>query len=575
MAWDSSPVIAGLWIAVMGFAAILPLAIAYVGKAIVDAVVERAPGPALTWVAVELLLMMLVGAAGRGSGVLRGLLGVRLGLHVNLKILRKALTLELLQFQDPEFYDRLTRARREASSRPLALAGELLGVGGSLVTLLGFVALLLSFSPLAVLVLIAAGFPATLAELRFSREAFDLRHRRTTEARRLGYLEYVLASDEHAKEVMMLGLGPALLARYEAVGERLWREERGLSVRRTLWVTLLAQLGSLAFYGCYALIVWRTAKGELGLGDMTLYVLAFRQGQQLFQAILLGVGSLYEHELYMANLLEFLHREGKPVRPALPMIVTNGVRGIRFEDVGFRYPGQEGFALRHVDLEMAAGTSIALVGHNGAGKSTFIKLLTGLYEPTEGRVLLDGVDLRQIDRADLRRRLSVVFQDYNQYQFTAGENVGYGRPEAVADAAAIARAVEDGGARAVIEGLPMGLETQLGRWFPGGVELSGGQWQRVALARAFMRSEADVVVLDEPTAALDVDAEAELFERVRASTAGRTLLLISHRLANVRLADWIVVLGPRGVIESGTHAALMAEGGHYAAMFRKQAQGYA
>lgn len=578
MAWESAPATAGAWIAVAGVVALLPLGVAWVGKAIVDAVVARDIEPALTWVIVELALVAVIGAAQRGAGVLRALLGVRLALFVNLKILRKALTLELSHFQDPEFYDKLTRARREAASRPLALAAELLGLAGATATLIGFIALLLSLSPLAVLVLVAAAFPAALAELRFSRQAYDLRHRRATEARQLSYLEYVLASDEHAKEVMMLGLGPPLLARYEAIGERLFREERGLSVRRTLWVTLLSQLGTLSFYGCYLWIVWRAVAGELGLGEMTLYVVAFRQCQQSFQSILLGLGSLVEHELYMSNLLEFLAiPTGSTERRALPPAPAESPqeRGIRFEGVGFRYPGQREFALRNIDLFVPAGETMALVGHNGAGKTTFIKLLTGLYEPTEGRVLLDGRDLRSIPRDELRRRLAVMFQDYNQYQLTARENVGYGSPEQIEDGARIARAVDDGGAREVVDALPQGLGTQLGRWFPGGVELSGGQWQRVALARAFMRREADVLVLDEPTAALDIDAEAEVFARVRSLAAGRTLLLISHRFANVRTADRIVVLERSGVVEAGTHDQLIARGGLYAAMFRKQAQGYA
>ncbi|NUQ74079.1 MAG: ABC transporter ATP-binding protein [Polyangiaceae bacterium] len=579
MAWESAPATAGAWIAVIGLVSVLPLAVAWVGKAIVDAVVAGALQSALTWVVVELLLMALLGASQRGAGVLRSLLGIRLALFINLKILRKALTLELLQFQDPEFYDRLTRARREASSRPLLLAAELLGLISAVVTLLGFIALLLSFSPLAVLVLIAAAFPAALAELRFSREAFDMRNRRATEARKLSYYEYVLASDEHAKEVMMLGLGPTLLGRYEAVGERLFREERSLSLRRTLWVTLLAQIGTLSFYACYLLIVWRAVRGELGLGDMTLYVIAFRQGQMSFQSILLGLGSLHEHELYMSNLLGFLTAPPARAVRALPPAPTTpeppAERGIRFENVGFRYPGRDDFALRNINLTIPAGQTLALVGPNGAGKTTFIKLLTGLYEPTEGRVLLDGIDLQSLPQDELRRRLSVVFQDFNQYQLSARENVGYGDPPHIGDRARIERAVDEGGAGPVIDSLPAGLETQLGRWFPGGVDLSGGQWQRVALARAFMRIDADVLVLDEPTAALDIDAEAEVFERVRALSAGRTLLLISHRFANVRLADRIVVLEKSGVVEAGTHASLMVEDGLYAAMFRKQAKGYA
>ncbi|MCK6588803.1 MAG: ABC transporter ATP-binding protein/permease, partial [Polyangiaceae bacterium] len=486
MAWESAPATAGAWIAVIGLVSVLPLAVAWVGKAIVDAVVAGALQSALTWVVVELLLMALLGASQRGAGVLRSLLGIRLALFINLKILRKALTLELLQFQDPEFYDRLTRARREASSRPLLLAAELLGLISAVVTLLGFIALLLSFSPLAVLVLIAAAFPAALAELRFSREAFDMRNRRATEARKLSYYEYVLASDEHAKEVMMLGLGPTLLGRYEAVGERLFREERSLSLRRTLWVTLLAQIGTLSFYACYLLIVWRAVRGELGLGDMTLYVIAFRQGQMSFQSILLGLGSLHEHELYMSNLLGFLTAPPARAVRALPPAPTTpeppAERGIRFENVGFRYPGRDDFALRNINLTIPAGQTLALVGPNGAGKTTFIKLLTGLYEPTEGRVLLDGIDLQSLPQDELRRRLSVVFQDFNQYQLSARENVGYGDPPHIGDRARIERAVDEGGAGPVIDSLPAGLETQLGRWFPGGVDLSGGQWQRVALA---------------------------------------------------------------------------------------------
>lgn len=574
MAWASAPRIAAAWISALALLSLLPLAVAWVGKAIIDAVLAQQTETALAWVALELLFMATIGATHRAAAVLRSLLGIRLALFVNLQILRKALTLELLQFQDPEFYDSLTRARREASSRPLALAAELLGLIGACITLLGFIALLLSFSALAVLVLVAAAFPAALAELRFSRRAFDLRNLRATDARKLSYYEYLLASDEHAKEVMMQGLGPTLLARYRSTGEQLWREEKQLVLQRTLWVTLLAQLGTLSFYACYMLIVWRTISGQIGLGDMSLYVVAFRQGQASFQTILLGLGSLHEHELYMSNLLGFL--TAPAIQTALPITSPpRPERGLRFENVSFQYPDQPSFAIRNLDLFIPAGESLALVGHNGAGKTTFIKLLTGLYAPTAGRVLLDGHDLRTIPREALRRRLSVVFQDFNQYQLSARENVGYGDPHQLGDLAHINRAVDDGGARAVIDGLPGGLDTQLGRWFPGGVDLSGGQWQRVALARAFMRSDADILVLDEPTAALDIDAEAEVFARVRTLAAGRTLLLISHRFANVRLADRIVVLTSSGIVESGTHTALLAQNGHYAAMFHKQASGYA
>jgi len=575
MAWRSSPLIAGSWIAVLTLAALLPVGMAWVGKAIVDAVVAHAVSRALGWVVVELLLVASLAAAQRGGNMLRSLLGVRLGLSVNLEILRKAQTLELRHFQDPEFYDQLTRARREATHRPLAVAGELLGLASAIVTLLGFVALLLSFSAGAVVLLLIAAIPAALAELRFSRATFELRNRRATDARMLGYLEYLLASDEHAKEVMMLGLGPTLLGRYEDVSEAIWREERSLALARTLWVVGLAQLGTITFYGCYAFIAVQAAHGELGLGDMTMYVLAFRQGQLSFQSILLALGSLYEHDLYMSNLLSFLAIPVKPQPTMLGPAPERDEQGIRFEGVGFCYPDQRRFALRNINLVIPPGQTLALVGHNGAGKSTFIKLLAGLYEPSEGRIFLDGRDLRSYPREDLRRRLSVAFQDFNQYQLSARENVGFGSPDHVDDEARVAAAVVSGGAAEVIAQLPQGVATQLGRWFHGGVDLSGGQWQRIALARAFMRSEAKILVLDEPTAALDIDAEAEVFERVRALAAGRTLILISHRFANVRTADRVIVLEASGVIEDGTHEELMARAGVYAAMFRKQARGYA
>jgi ATP-binding cassette subfamily B protein len=575
MAWRSSPATAGLWIALLMVAALLPIAIAWVGKAIVDAIVAREVELALTWVVVEMLLVAGVGVAQRGASTLRGLLGVRLGLTVNLEILRKAQTLELRHFQDPEFYDQLTRARREATHRPLAVAAELLGLAGAVVTLLGFVTLLLGYSALAVLLLLLAAIPAALAELRFSRATFDLRNRRASDARLLGYLEYVLASDEHAKEVMTQGLGPVLLDRYHGVSEALWVDERRLALRRMGWVALLSQFGTLSFYGCYGYIAVQAATGALGLGDMTMYAFAFRQGQAAFQGILLAIGGLYEHDLYMSNLLRFLAIPTTPRPLMLAAAPEREERGIRFEGVGFRYPDQEGFALRNIDLFIPRGETLALVGHNGAGKSTFIKLLAGLYEPTEGRISIDGHDLRTLPREALRARLAVAFQDFNQYQVTARENVGFGDPAHMADDERVGAAVLRGGAAELVAGLPAGLETQLGRWFHGGVELSGGQWQRVALARAFMRREADILVLDEPTAALDIDAEGEVFARVRELAEGRTVLLISHRFANVRLADRIVVLEASGVVEQGSHAALMAADGLYAAMFRKQARGYA
>lgn len=571
---------------------VLPLGIAYVGKSLVDAVVAHDQKRALLLVGVELALVVLQTSMQRVSGLVRGLLGARLSVDINVQILSKALTLDLRHFEDPQFYDQLTRARREASSRPLAMVTDVLQLGQSVLMLLGYIGLLWSFSPLAVLVLVLAALPAAAGEMRFSKVAFRLRNWRAPETRRLNYLEYVLASDEHAKEVKVLGLGPVLLDRYRTLGETFYREDRTLAVRRAGWGALLSLLGTLAFYGCYLFIVGLAAAGRITLGEMTLYVVAFQRGQQAFQSSLSGVGGLYEHDLYMSNLFEYLAIP-TAAQAALASVgttagatdagaagagsgaaVVQAERGIRFDGVGFAYPGQDKFALRGINLFIPAGQSLALVGHNGAGKTTFIKLLTGLYQPTEGRILLDGQDLRTLPEEVLQRRIGVVFQDFNQYQFSVRENIAFGSVEHLADEPRIERAVQRGGAEEIVRGLPSGLETMLGRWFQKGVELSGGQWQRVALARAFMREQADILILDEPTAALDAEAEHQVFQRFAELSAGRTALLISHRFPTVRMADRIVVLEGGGIVEQGSHDELLAAGGRYASLFALQAKGY-
>ena len=564
---------------------VLPLGIAYVGKSLVDAVVAHDQKRALLLVGVELALVVLQTSMQRVSGLVRGLLGARLSVDINVQILSKALTLDLRHFEDPQFYDQLTRARREASSRPLAMVTDVLQLGQSVLMLLGYIGLLWSFSPLAVLVLVLAALPAAAGEMRFSKVAFRLRNWRAPETRRLNYLEYVLASDEHAKEVKVLGLGPVLLDRYRTLGESFYREDRSLAVRRAGWGGLLSLLGTLAFYGCYLFIVGLAAAGRITLGEMTLYVVAFQRGQQAFQSSLSGVGGLYEHDLYMSNLFEYLAIP-TAAQAALASVGTTAAatdagaavvqaeRGIRFDGVGFAYPGQDKFALRGINLFIPAGQSLALVGHNGAGKTTFIKLLSGLYQPTEGRILLDGQDLRTLPEEVLQRRIGVVFQDFNQYQFSVRENIAFGSVEHLADEPRIERAVQRGGAEEIVRGLPSGLETMLGRWFQKGVELSGGQWQRVALARAFMREQADILILDEPTAALDAEAEHQVFQRFAELSAGRTALLISHRFPTVRMADRIVVLEGGGIVEQGSHDELLAAGGRYASLFALQAKGY-
>jgi ATP-binding cassette subfamily B protein len=577
LVWRSSPagsVALGLLTLV---AAALPLGIAWVGKAIMDAVVARARGATIRWVCYELALVAASALVQRALGLVRSLLGARLGIDINVLILEKALALDLRHFEDAEFYDQLTRARREASSRPLSVVSETFQLLQNLITLAGYVALLVRFSGLAVLGLVAAAIPATIVEMKFSSTAFRLRNWRSPDARRMNYLEYVLANDGHAKEVKLFDLGAVLLARYRALGETFYAEDRRLAIRRAAWAYALSLLATGAFYGAYVVMAIAAATGRLTLGDMVLYIAAFRQGQQAFQSILAAVGGMYEDNLYMSNLFQFLSIATTGTAPALPPAAAAGEApeaGIRFEGVGFRYPGKTAWALRDLSLFIPRGQSLALVGHNGAGKTTFIKLLTRLYEPTEGRVLLDGKDLRAWDADALRRRIGVVFQDFNQYQLKLRENVGLGSVPHRDDEARILRAVDRGGASELMKGLEGGLDTQLGRWFKDGAELSGGQWQKIALARAFMREEADILVLDEPTAALDAEAEHAVFERFRQLAAGRTAILISHRFPTVRMADRIVVLEGGRAMEEGTHEALVAQGGRYAQLFALQAKGY-
>jgi ATP-binding cassette subfamily B protein len=556
---------------------LLPLGVAYAGKRIVDAVVARSRDATIRWVAVELAFVVSLAVVQRGLALVRSLLGARLGIDINVTILEKAQKLDLRFFEDPEFYDKLTRARREASSRPIALVTESFGLVQSFITLVGYAALLVRFSGWAVLALCVATIPATIAEMRFSKLAFRVRNWRSPESRRLLYLEYVLANDEHAKEVKLFGLGPMLLGRYRDLSEEFYREDGRLYVQRAVWTQVLSLVGTGTFYAAYAAMAVLAAAGRLTLGNMTMYVIAFRQGQQAFQSLLGAIGGIYEHNLYMSNLWEYLAmgRGASPSTstPRSTPATANGA-GIVLEDVGFQYAGKESWALRHVNLAIQAGESVALVGENGAGKTTLVKLMTRLYEPTEGRILLDGRDLRDWPPDELRRRFGVLFQDFNQYQLKVRENVGFGSVENMDDAPRIERATERGGASELVSSLPGGLDAPLGRWFQNGTELSGGQWQKIALARAFMREDADILVLDEPTAALDAEAEHTVFQRFRELAEGRTTIVISHRFPTVRMARKIVVLDHGSIIETGTHDELVAHGGKYARMFALQAEGY-
>ncbi len=557
--------------------AVLPLGIAWIGKRIIDAAVAHDPALTVRFVFVELAVVGALALVSQARDLVSSTLGARLSLDVNLDILEKATGLDLVHFEDPKFYDQLTRARREASSRPISVVRRVFAIVQSIITLGGYVALLVGYSGWIVLGLVLATIPATVAEVRFGARAFRLRNWRSPEARKLMYLEYVLSNDDHAKEVKLFGLGPLFLERYRSLGESFYSEDVALNTKRAVWGFVLSLLSTLAFYAAYAKMAFGAATGMMTLGAMTLYMVAFRQGQQSFQSMLSSLTGVYEDNLYMDNLFSFLAIRPKGAETESGSgseTETESEKGIRFVDVGFRYPGRDEWTLRHLDLFIPEGRSLAIVGKNGAGKTTLIKLLTRLYEPTEGRILLDGKPLDAWDRDALFRRIGVIFQNYNRYQLTAKENVGLGSVPEMNDDAIVEDAVELGGAKDVVSELKDGLATQLGRWFNDGVDLSGGQWQRLALARAFMRRGADVLVLDEPTAALDAEAEHAVFERFARLTKGRTSILISHRFPTVRMADRIVVLENGRVIEQGTHEELVAAKNRYAQLFALQAQGY-
>ena len=558
----------------------LPAGIAYVGKRIVDAVVRAAETgaevdqvAALKWVAVELGLVLAVAAAQRGLDTAQQLLRALLGQRVNEMILEKALTLGLPAFEDAEIYDAMTRARREASRRPLSLVMRTFRFGQQLVSLVAYGGLLVQLSPWAVVVLAVAAVPAFLVETRFSREAFRLFSWRAPESRMQTYLEVLLAREDYVKEVKLFDLGPLFLERYRGIFRKVYGEDRALQLRRGAWGFALGALSSLAFYGAYGWIAFETIGGRITLGDMTMYLLVFKQGQAALAAILSAVGGMVEDNLYLSNLYTFLATEVE----GMDGTATQGPRpgdGIRFEEVAFRYPGAQRDAVKGLTLHVRPGHKLALVGENGAGKTTLIKLLTGLYRPTRGRVLLDGLSLDDWDPQVLRERVGVIFQDFVRYQLAAGENVGVGDVGAIDDEARWREASEKGMADEVLEQLPEGYRTQLGRWFKGGQELSLGQWQKVALSRAFMRERADILVLDEPTASMDAGAEARIFERFRELAADRMAILISHRFSTVRMADEIVVLDDGRIVEQGSHETLMELGGRYARLFELQAEGY-
>lgn len=580
LVWTTSRTLTIILAVLTVMAGLLPAAIAYVGKLIVDGVVLAAQSGlesdrliALGYLGIEAILVALLAGSQRGLTVSQSLLRALLGQKVNVLILKKALTLDLIHFEDSEFYDKMTRARREASSRPLSLVSRTFSLVQDALSLITYGGLLLSFSLWAVIVLLLSAVPAFVAETRFAGEAFRLFRWRAPETREQTYLETLIAREDFAKEVQLYQLGSMLLERYHSIFTRLYGEDRDLTIRRGVWGYLLGLLSTVAFYLAYAWIVVEAIAGRISLGDMTMYLMVFRQGQTTFSGALTSIGGMYEDNLYLSNLYEFLEQPiPKPLGKATKGLIPGD--GIRFENVSFQYPGSLQPALKNVSLHLKPGEKLAIVGENGSGKTTLIKLLTRLYTPGAGRILLDGLDLQAWDLQVLHKRIGVIFQNFVRYQLTVGENIGVGDVEQLEDKARWQTSAEKGMAQPFIEQMPQRFGTQLGRWFKSGQELSGGQWQKIALSRAFMRTKADILVLDEPTAAMDAEAEFQIFDRLRSLTKNQMVILISHRFSTVRMADKIMVLSAGELSEQGTHEELLQAGGRYARLFRLQAAGY-
>jgi ATP-binding cassette, subfamily B, bacterial len=586
--------------------AFVPIATLWIGKLIVDEIVLALGAAGPDWdrlallVGLELAVVAVGETAARVGTLLESLLGDLFSNRMSIRLMRHAAALDLQHFEDPVFYDRLERARRQTVGR-IALLSQLFGLAQDVITLLTLVGTLLAFSPLLFLLLVLAVLPSFLGETHFAALGYSLLYQWTPERRKLDYYRFVAASDKTAKELKLFGLSEYLVDQYGTLADRFYQANRKLAIRRSLVGTALALVSTLGYYAAYATIVYRTALGRLTLGDLTLLAGTFSRSRDLVQRMLLSTTDLYEQALYLDDLFVFFSMRPGIARPAEPVPFPRPIRkGFELRGVWFRYPepvphgagaeenggeppsdpppGDPRWVLRDVSMRIRPGERLALVGENGAGKTTLTKLLARLYDPTRGEILLDGRPLRDYDPAELHDNVGVIFQDFVRYDLKADENIAVGRiAELARDADAARPSIEAAATRSlaaeVIAGLPQGYQTVLGRRFEGGVELSGGQWQKVALGRAYMR-DAQLLILDEPTAALDARAEYEVFRRFAELTEGRMAVLISHRFSTVRMADRIVVLEDGGVLEEGTHEALLARGGRYAELFNLQAAGY-
>jgi ATP-binding cassette subfamily B protein len=560
------------------FKSAIPLLVLYVGKEIIDEVIHLIEHPGSMqrlWilVAIEFGLAFLSDLMNRAITLLDSLLGDLLSNNSSEQLIRHAAKLDLFQFENPDFYDKLERARRQTTGRTI-LMSMVLSQFQDFITVLFLAAGLIAFSPWLILILVVAVIPAFIGETHFNQKSYSLTTSWTPERRELDYLRYIGASDETAKEVKIFNLAEFIAIRFKMIAQKYYLANRKLAISRATWGAILSSLGTLAYYGAYVFILFQTVSGAITVGTLTFLAGSFDRMRNMLQGIMNRFSRIAEEALYLQDLFDFFEIKPTIRSDAKGKPVPNPIRlGFTFENVSFRYFNSDKWAVRNLSFHLNAGEKLALVGENGAGKTTLVKLLARLYEPTEGRILLDGVDLRKYNLHDLRNAIGIIFQDYIRFQMKAGENIAIGNIERSGEKPLIKVAAQKSLADTVVEQLPNKYEQILGKRFADGVELSGGQWQKVALARAYMR-DAQLLILDEPTSALDARAEHEVFLRFAELIEGKTAVLISHRFSTVRMADRILFLENGELNELGSHEELLEQGGKYAELFKLQAKGY-
>ena len=580
LVWESSPIMTIINSLLRVARSALPLAMLYVGKLIVDQVVmlSRSNGThsmnhLWEFVAIEFGLAILSDSLNRAIMLMDGLLGDLFSNHTSIRIMTHAATLDLDQFEDSVFYDKLERARKQTVDRTVLLSQVMTQIQ-ELITM-GFLAVgLIAFNPWLILLLLVAVLPAFLGESYFNDKNYALTRGQTPERRELDYVRYLGASDETAKEVKIFDLSGFIIDRFRKLSSKFYGDNRRLSIRRSIWGTVFALLGTTGYYAAYVFIILKTVNGSVSIGQLTFLAGSFRQMRSLLESVLTRFASVSQSAIYLRDFFEFFEIKPKITLASNPRRFPNPIQtGFTFEDVGFRYVNADHWANRHLNFTLHPREKLALVGENGAGKTTLVKLLARLYDPTEGRILLDGVDLKEYDLSELRMQIGIIFQDYLRYQMSFAQNIAVGNIKEKENRNLIINAAHQSLADTLAEKLPNKYDQALGRRFNDGVELSGGEWQKVALARAYMK-DAQLLILDEPTAALDARAEYEVFQRFSELTKGKTAVLISHRFSTVRMADRILVLERGEMIEIGSHKELLTKNGRYAELFHLQAEGY-